>query len=271
MCIYLYIYCGVLPETVPARVMDNLKSDDPAPSIPLSQRPGVGGGPGDNGRVASAKAAASSVIVRDATTIYGIRLGADAHRAVADPTLGAVTYGWPLVVPPAVPVAPHGLAGQDVTELTHAALRAGGVPVSYFVFDPARAYTIDIGPLGMVIDAVVRGRVELQKRGQAPYGGQVQYGRLHRRLHVHCSPPGRLRTTFFVRGDGEEFPTEGCWSGDFGPQHSYTAYVHQLGMLVLDSTATRASVPDPRFGDLLGVLDVGCPRDGHRVTTYLCY
>jgi len=148
---------------------------------------------------------------------------------------------------------------------------------SYFVFDPALAYTIDIGPLGMVIDAVVRGREELQKRGQALYGGQVQYGHLHRQLHVHCPRPGHPRTTFFVQGDGKEFPKEGCWSGYFGLQHSYTAYIHHLGMIVLsqlgDTAASLASVPDPRFGYLLGVscvyTRVRCPMGSNSTVMHI--
>jgi len=199
----------------------------------------------------------------------------EAHRAVADATLNVVTLGRPLLVPPLVPVVAGGLEGNEVARLTHAAVRADGVLASYFVFHPEHAYTLDIGPLGMVLDAVVRARVELQKRGQAPYGGQVQYGRLHRRLHIHRPRPKHLRTTFFTRGDDQEFPKEGCWSGDFSPGHSYTAYIHHLGMLVLSNLGpadvSSAEVPDPRFGELLGILSVRPPRGGRRSATYLCY
>jgi len=227
--------------------------------------------------MAAAQRASGPRLVRDTETLRGIRLGEDAHAALGNPALDIVTMGCPFQLPPPARRSAQGLEAQVVAELTHRALAAPTVRASYFTFDPAATYTLEICPLGMILDTPVAARRVLQLRGQLPYVGQEQYGLLHRRLYIHRPREGMARTTFFIRPEPGEVPTEGCWSGDFLPQCSYRIYVYQMGLLVLPHTGAAAreipltDVPSPGYGECLGVVRVARPKDGARFTTYLCY
>lgn len=212
---------------------------------------------------------------RGALTSAGADLATAVHASVGDAFLDPNAVGHPLRRRPEFVPVPRPMNRSALESAVYDAMAAPSVAASYFLFVPTVGYTLDCSPLGVVLDAIVPEREALIARGHLPSPGQTQYGRVQRRLHIHQAKGARLRTTFFVRGDGLEFPKEGCWSGDFSPRSSYRLLVHQLGLAVYPQvdggTVLPGTLGGPDFGELLGEIRVGMPAGGARRMEYMCY
>lgn len=212
---------------------------------------------------------------RSALISPGVELATAAHSAVGDPRLDANTCGGPLRRRPAIAPVPRPLDQRALENAVYGSMAVPSAAASYFRFLPAMAYTLYCNPLGVVLDAIVPEREALTRRGWLPSVGQTRYGRVQRRLHIHRARALHCRTTFFMRGDGLEFPKEGCWSGDFSPRCSYRLLVYESGLAVypqLDGgLVLTETLGGPSFGELLGEIRVSLPEGGLRRMEYMCY
>jgi len=209
-----------------------------------------------------------AAVVRPANTLLGVRHGLYKLASHEGHLQNAQHASRPARVRLRGAVVPPELGPEVVRSKTDEYLDAPDVRASYFLFDARVEYCLDFSSLGMVVDAVSTARETLRRHGYWSHSGQPQYGPIEQRLRIRPAAPGRYRTATLERGTPGEFPSEGCWSGDFCPRYSYDVHVFESGVSVIPhrgsgalSAAELAALPGPKLGEPLGRVHVGLPSE----------